>query len=97
MLDGITSHGIFKALVAIAGAFAFGFLAGMLPTFSYSGIVYGVVGVLLVVFGFHLLSKDGAGAYIGAFLIGFGVSMGLGLVSAVQSLVSPASSNAAGG
>jgi hypothetical protein len=86
-LDGLKMHGILLALVAVIGGFVYSFVGGLLPSFSFSGIVYAIVGLVIVAVGFHLADAAGGKGYAGAFLIGFGLVMASGLVSAVKGLL----------
>jgi len=91
-LDGVNGKGIIAAIVAVIGGFAYGFVGGLLPTFSFSGIVYAVVGLVVVALGFHLLGGSDGRHYAGSFAIGFGLVMASGLVTSIKGLL-PASTS----
>lgn len=84
--SAFTSAHAFEALSLVAGVIVGGYASTFLPSFSYSAIVYSVVGVALVIVG---ISIDGAGAmdYAGGFVTGVGASWAANIVSAFSGLL----------
>ncbi len=71
---------ILQAVVIVIGAFVAGLVGGFLPSFAFSDIVYGILGLVVAAFGIRMHSHS---AYIGSFLIGFGAVMAASLVKLI--------------
>lgn len=73
---------IIEAVSAIVGFFISGFVTPHLPSFSYSQVVYGLVGLVVTGVGFGI---DGL---VGSFTIGLGLGLSTSLVTYIGGMVS---------
>lgn len=84
---------LIEAVAMTAGVAVGGFAASYLPTFSYSNLVYSVVGVLLIAVAFGYVDHDGAAFFVA----GVGASWTVQLVGGLQSILKLGTSAASSG
>lgn len=86
LAHAFSKESLIKGASLVGGVIVGGFVASFLPSFSYSGVIYSIVGALIVIGG---IGFDGSGVagYGAMFAVGIGAAWAANIVSAFSGLL----------